>query len=139
MTYASQSDLTERFGVDELAQRSNRLDGSAIDAGVVARALADADAEIDSYLATRYALPLASTPTVINRLACDIARYRLYDDGVTEAVRQRFEDALALLKKFSSGEVRLAGFEDVATAGTAMVHHSFEPRQMSADNLRGFA
>jgi phage gp36-like protein len=110
-----------------------------IDAVVLGRALADADAEINGYLATRYTLPFSSTPEVINRLACEIARYRLYDDGVPATVCQRYEDAVSLLKKFSSGDVRLAGMEAMAMAGEATVYYTFEPRQMTADNLRGFA
>jgi phage gp36-like protein len=109
MTYATQSDLTDRFGAVELAQLTDRTSGLVIDTVVLARALADADAEIDSYLATRYALPLASTPVVLVRLAADMARYRLYDDRVTESVRVRYQDAVSLLKRLASGEVRLDG------------------------------
>jgi len=139
MTYATEGDLVERFGARELAQRTDRVYGTAIDTVVLGRALADADAEIDGYLATRYSLPLAATPAVINRLACEIARYRLHDEGVPDTVRQRYEDAVSLLKKFSSGDVRLAGMEAMATAGEATVYYSFEPRQVTADALRGFA
>ena len=139
MTYAFEADLVERFGALELAQRTDRVDGIAIDAVVLGRALADADAEIDGYLATRYTLPLAGTPPLINRLACEIARYRLYDDGVPETVRVRYQDAVALLKRLASGEVLLAGMESVAVAGTEQVYHAFEPRQMTDDTLRGFA
>ena len=109
MTYATQTDLVDRFGETELAQRTNRVDGLTINTVVLARALADADAEIDSYLAIRYALPLGSTPVVLVRMAADLARYRLYDDGVPDTVRQRYEDAVALLKRMASGEVKVAG------------------------------
>ena len=109
MTYATQADLIDRFGETELAQRTNRVDGLTIDTVVLARALADADAEIDSYLAVRYTLPLASTPVLLVRMAGDIARYRLYDDGVPDTVRQRYEDAVSLLKRMASGEVKVAG------------------------------
>jgi phage gp36-like protein len=117
MPYASQTDLTDRFGATELAQRTDRTNGTVIDTLVLGRALSDADSEIDGYLATRYNLPLPSTPGVINRLACDIARYRLYDDGVPETVRVRYQDAVSLLKRLSSGEVQLAGITPVAVVG----------------------
>jgi len=117
MTYATQADLTDRFGATELAQRTDRTNGTTIDTVVLGRALADADSEIDGYLATRYTLPLASTPPVLNRLACDMARYRLYDDGVPETVRVRYQDAVGLLKRMASGEVQLAGIAPVAVAG----------------------
>lgn len=139
MSYATLLDMVDRFGELELVQRTDRVDGLAMDAVVLGRALADADAEIDSYLATRYSLPLASTPPVVNRLACEIARYRLFDDGVPETVRVRYQDAVSLLKRLASGEVLLPGLAAAAVAGADTVHYSFEPRQMSADNLRGFA
>lgn len=139
MTYATQTDLIERFGELELAQRTNRVDGATIDAVVLGRALADADAEIDSYLATRYTLPLSSTPPVVNRLACDITRYRLFDDGVPETVRVRYQDAVSVLKRLASGDMLLEGMAAAAVAGVDTAYFSFAPRQMSAENLRGFA
>lgn len=139
MTYATQADLVDRFGEQELQQLTDRTNGAVIDTVVLGRALADADAEIDSYLATRYTLPLASTPVVLTRLACDMTRYRLYDDAVSETVRVRYQDAVSLLKRMSSGDVLLVGMAEVAVAGADTAYHSFAPRQMSDDNLRGFA
>jgi phage gp36-like protein len=110
-----------------------------IDTVVLGRALADADAEIDSYLAARYTLPLGSTPGVLTRLAADMTRYRLYDDGMPETVRQRYEDAVSLLKRMAKGEGLLVGMAEVAVAGVDTAYHSFAPRQMSDENLRGFA
>jgi phage gp36-like protein len=140
MTYASQADLTDRFGATELAQRTNRVDGLTIDTVVLGRALSDADAEIDGYLATRYALPLPSTPPVINRLACEIARYRLYDDGVPETVRVRYQDAVSLLKRLSSGEVQLAGITPVPVVGGSgnAVATRTPARVFSTDLLAGY-
>jgi phage gp36-like protein len=117
MTYATQTDMTERYGAVELAQLTDRSAGLVIDTTVLARALADADAEIDGYLATRYTLPLASTPAVLVRLAADIARHSLYGNGVTEAVRNRYQDAVSLLKRISSGDVQLAGESQVPVSG----------------------
>lgn len=139
MTYATQTDLIERFGELELAQRTNRVDGATIDTVVLGRALADADAEIDSYLATRYTLPLSSTPPMVNRMACDITRYRLFDDGVPETVRVRYLDAVSVLKRLASGDMLLEGMAAAAVAGVDTAYFSFAPRQMSAENLRGFA
>jgi phage gp36-like protein len=141
MTYATQTDLEERFGSDELAHRTDRAAGVVIDAAVLGRALADADAEIDGYLATRYTLPLASTPPVLNRLACDLARYRLYDDGVPETVRLRYQDAVSLLKRMASGEVQLAGIAaPVAAAGGAgnAVATRTTAKQFDASALAGY-
>jgi len=140
MTYATQADLIDRFGATELAQRTDRTNGTVIDTVVLGRSLSDADAEIDGYLATRYTLPLPSTPPVINRLACDIARYRLYDDGVPETVRLRYQDAVALLKRMAAGDVQLAGVTAVVTtggAGNAVVTRT-QCKQFDATSLAGY-
>ena len=140
MTYATQADLTDRFGAVELAQLTDRASGLVIDTAVLDRALADADAEINSYLATRYALPLASTPTVLVRLAADMARYRLYDDRVTQAVRERYQDAVSLLKRLASGEVRLDGAATPPepAAGSTAVAVRAPDRVFGADALSGY-
>lgn len=108
MTYATQADLEIRFGSEELAQRSDRINGSVIDVAVVDRALADAEAEVDAYLASRYQLPLASVPAVLVRLTCDIAFYRLCDIP-PEEVRKRYEDAVRDLKRAADGVLVIDG------------------------------
>ena len=107
MTYATQQDLIDRFGEEELVQLTARAGGSTIDATVVAKALADADAEIDSYLAARYTLPLVTVPEVVARLAADMARFYIYDDRATEQVSKRYDNAVKLLKSIASGAVTL--------------------------------
>lgn len=109
MPYATQQDLIDRFGEAELIQLSDRAEppAGAIDATVVGKALADADDAINGYLAARYTVPVAPAPLILTRLACDVARYYLYEDQVTEAVRKRYEDAVAYLKDAASGKVTL--------------------------------
>jgi phage gp36-like protein len=107
MPYATQADLETRFGVDELTQLTDRTGAGVPDAGIVARALSDADAEIDGYLASRYALPLATIPPVLVRIACDIARYRLWEARASEEVRIRYEDARRALESIAKGVISL--------------------------------
>mgnify|MGYP003455363176 FL=1 len=104
MTYASRTDLEARYGEDEIAQRESMLP-----TGAVERALADADAEIDSYVASRYTVPLSPVPQVIPRLACAIARYHLLGDSATETARKDYEDARAWLRDLHSGRALLEG------------------------------
>jgi phage gp36-like protein len=108
MSYAAKADLETRFGTVEILQLSDRDGSGAADTGVVEAALADADVEIDGYLAVLYSLPLASVPALVKRLACDIARYRLWSDQASEQVRTGYEDAVGVLKRISAGTVRLS-------------------------------
>jgi phage gp36-like protein len=103
MTYAVQQDLVDRFGNAEILQLTDRNNTGSVDSAVVTRALTDADATINSYLATRYTLPLSSVPTKLVGIASDIARYSLYDDAATPQVTQRYEDAIQFLKDVSNG------------------------------------
>ena len=130
MIYVTQAGMESRFGLDELVARTNRAGGSSVDAEVLARALGDADAEIDGYLAARYALPLPTVPPVLARIACDIARYRLWEDLASEEVRRRYEDARRLLEAISRGTVSLglpAGLPPASQPQLAMAAASGGP------------
>ena len=70
---------------------------------IVEQAIADADAEIDGYLAKRYKVPFEKTPQVINKFAKDIALYNMVSrKGVDENDREktyltRYNAAIAFL------------------------------------------
>lgn len=102
MTYATRTDLEERYGEDELTQRESMLA-----TGAVAQALADADAEIDSYLAGRYVTPLSPVPDNLPRVACAMARYYLLGSSADERSRNDYKDAIAWLKDVQAGRALL--------------------------------
>lgn len=137
MTYATQTDLVERFGATELAQLTDPVAGTTINTTTVARALTDADAEIDARLAQRYALPLASTPVVLVRVAADLARYFLWDARASEQVRNRYKDAIGLLNQIASGAVTLGGVVQLATAAGAVAVLASTPVRKFSDDLLG--
>lgn len=103
--YATEADLEKRFGkrqLDELKTMHIEYmdDGETpkpIDAVNVA--LQDATEEINGYIGGRYSLPLPNVPSNLNRIACDIARYRLYFEQPTEHVTKLYDDAIAFLRR----------------------------------------
>jgi phage gp36-like protein len=139
MTYATQQDLIDRFGEAQLKQVADRDGDDGLDPDVVAKALADADAEIDGYIGVRYELPLASTPARLVTIACDIAFYRLHPAGVPEDVRQRYYDARSFLLDVAKGLALLdvAG-DEPDDAGDGVVQHTGPARAFSRDSLKGF-
>jgi phage gp36-like protein len=139
MTYATQQDMVDRFGSDELIQLTDRTNIGAIDSTVVSRALGDADAEINGYLAAQYSLPLDTTPAVLVRLACDIARYQLSADRVTEAVRDRYKDAVAMLRSLARGEAQLGVATGQAPTPTdSGIAYTAPERVFSGSTLRDY-
>jgi phage gp36-like protein len=107
MTYAVQQDLIDRFGQSEILELTDRANTGSIDATVVARALGDADALINSYIAAQIVLPLTSVPTNLVRLAADVARFYLSDDRPTDAVKAAYKNAVDYLRDVASGRATL--------------------------------
>lgn len=108
MTYASATDLDDAYGESEMLQLSDRDGDGFADAAVVAAVLARADSLIDGYLATRYALPLTPPyPPVVVAIACELARYWLFDDAAPDRVKDGYDQAIAWLKDVSAGRAAL--------------------------------
>lgn len=106
--YATVQDMVDRFRETEMTQISDPTGAAdGMDGDAIERAIADASAEIDTYLVSRYTLPLATVPRVLINVCCDVARYRLYEDRATEQVSKRYDDAIKLLTKLSTGQIGL--------------------------------
>ena len=116
MSYCAAQDLIDRYGEEELIQLTDRMGEGTYDAEVVAQAIADSDADIDAYLAARYTTPLSPIPSILVRIGCDLARYYLWKDQASDAVRMRYEDARRLLERIATGAV---GVGPAATAPDA--------------------
>jgi phage gp36-like protein len=99
MPYCTLQNLTDEFGEAELIQLTDKNGLGEIDLAAVDRAIARADREINRHLAVRNDLPLASDDVV--DLACDIARYYLYDNSAPDHVKKRFDDAIKTLEKMA--------------------------------------
>lgn len=105
MAYATLQSMIERFTEAELRQLSP-LAGQPgqIDTVRVQRALDDASAEMDSYLAIRFAVPVAGDLPLLIKAACDIAREdlaRAPSDAVVAAAK-RSRDWLKAVAKGSA-------------------------------------
>lgn len=101
--YATRNDLEARFGEEEIQE----LESMQTVANSIEEALQDASEEIDSYIAVRYVLPLPNTPSTLKRIACNIARYRLYFQQPTEEVENRYKAEIDFLKRVADGKAIL--------------------------------
>jgi len=125
MTYCTADDMQTRFESWELIDLTNP-GGSAVDLAELNQAIVDAAAEIEAYLGGRYALPLNPVPKVLNRLACNMARYYLYDNKPTEEVKNAYTEALSFLDKVAKGHIKLGiaadGNEASSNEATSQMH-----------------
>lgn len=98
-------DLKKRFGEDELLALTDKTGSGVIDFERIDEAISDAREEVATYLNSIGAvrreagvLVISVQSKALTIKACDICRYYLYDDGVTEIVRERYNNAINWLK-----------------------------------------
>lgn len=113
-------------------------------APIIDEAIADADGEIDGYLAKRYAVPISPAPKVINKCSKDIAVYNLFSRiGIDESTDQktylnRYNQAIKFLTLVAEGKVSLgAESDDPATAAATGFSVKSNPRIFSRGTMRG--
>lgn len=167
MPYATATDLVTRFSAKEIAQRADRAvprlvsdqlmkdaaagvslaaysapqQAAAAEAlAIIQRALDDARDTIDSHVSSRYALPIEPVPAILGRIACNLARRYLYDDQVTESIKQAYDDDMKMLVAVRDGKASLGAEaatnqQPASTAGAELVTAG---RVWSRDNSGSF-
>lgn len=111
---------------------------------IIDEAIADANGEIDGYLAKRYAVPIAPAPKIINKCSKDIAVYNLFSRiGIDESTDQktylnRYNQAIKFLTLVAEGKVSLgAEADDPVTAAATGFSVKSNPRIFSRETMRG--
>ena len=141
MTYATQQQMIDRYGASALVMLTDRAEiaTGAIDAAMITRALADADATIDGYLARHYALPLATVPPQLPPIAQVLAFWSLHLTEPDAKTKADYDTAQRMLRDIADGRVKLAvaGAEPPTTAASG-VRMTDRPRPLSASTMTGF-
>lgn len=139
MAYCNQDDIGERLDQDTLIQLTDDTDTGAVDTSKVARAIADADAEINGYVARRYTVPLSPVPDLVRMLSVELAIYHLYSrrQGASEEWCERHKHNLATLTGISRGDVILDQ-DDPAAPASSPAEFLSQPRVFSRDTLEDF-
>lgn len=116
MAYATKADIDQMYGPELL---TSMLADDIDQAAAVASALAKASTEIDTYLSARYSLPLKAEQPALEMPAINIAVYNLANRHtfLTDTIRQRYEDAIALLKRIGDGKAGLGAGEPSVSTG----------------------
>lgn len=107
-------------------------------------AIAQADAEIDSYCGGRYSIPFAApAPDIAKKISVDIAIYNLYSrrvEVIPEVRADRYKNAIRQLEGISKGIISIG--EDPApaspTEGGVETNKTTDDRTFTKDKLTGF-
>lgn len=101
--YANRDDMIECFGEREVLRlESMHQDGVQS----LNRALGDASERMNSYLSSRYGVPMVKTGQ-LKLCCCNIARYFLYFEKATDEVKERYKDEIKWLENVASGKVKV--------------------------------
>ena len=144
MAYANVDDLQQAFGgYDRLDQATDWNKDRVPDDDVIARALASASSEIDSYIGKQYLVPVANPPQPLVEVCARLAKYRLVSPRgmVDEFVKDEHTDDILWLKSVRDGETSL-GVDPAPTQASMRLDKS-SPRPTTKDvsrmKLRGFS
>jgi phage gp36-like protein len=145
--YISQASIEQRQSEEAVNFAADDDGDQDLDEEKVAEAIRDAEAEVNSYVAVCFELPLpgvtdipapeanASVPPELRRVAVDIAMYRMVPehDRLTKERRKRYEDAVAWLEKLAAKKVTLT----VAAPASGGVTRYGPDRIMTRDKMDG--
>jgi phage gp36-like protein len=110
MSYCTISDIYKVLPQDTVMRLTDDESTGAVDEAKVTEAIESGAEEIDSYLGSRYDLPLSSTPPVLGRLNADIAAYNLYarvKEDIPATRQTRYDNAIKFLQKVADGKLTL--------------------------------
>ncbi len=142
MAYATQADLLQVMTLEQLIQLTDDQKTGKVNPVVVADALEKASGKVEAYSRARYKTPLQPADTIVE-ITRDIAVYALFGrrpGKMRDEVRQRYEDAIGLLKDISTGKASfdqpVADLPQSTTAGP--VRPTRTGLRMTDSDMEGF-
>jgi phage gp36-like protein len=135
--YCAKADLIRRFGAKELAELTDETAAHSSDDDEITDACDEASSLIDSYLSTRYTVPLDPAPTMVRKWACDLARKDLWKDraGPDSVVTLNAEAAMSQLKDVAKGLSGLPGADGSAPIPTGGIAYTTPTTVFNTDGL----
>jgi len=131
MAYCDSTDIEMRLGGDDVRTLADHDGDGMPDAAVLSQAVASAGGLIDSYLGTRFSVPILPVPDVLLTRAVSLAIYflKLGRDSVTDDARRQYEDDVAWLREVVAGSVTLGIQPPPAeSSGASAARYDAQPR-----------
>ena len=143
MAYSTIDDIRALLPEDELLRLTDDEGLGSVDTARVDAAIARADADIDSYCAARYSVPVSPVPQLLRNISVDLAVYDLYSRTVIsmpEARGRRHHDARRHLEGIAKGQATLGTQVPPpgATGSGAETNKPTDTNVFSRDKLGGF-
>jgi phage gp36-like protein len=118
--YCTLDDIKNNVIEVVIAQLSNDSDPTAINEDVVDSFIADATDYIDTFLRTRYTLPLQEKHKLLREVCIDIVKYKLFKrrNRLDDQLNKSMDDVNKTLLALQRGTMQLEEPPEVATGGS---------------------
>lgn len=142
MPYSTLTDLEKLIPEAVIIQLTDDENAGSVNQARVDEAIAQADAEIDSYCGGRYTVPFVTVPDIARKISVDIAIYNLYSRKVEEIPQtraERYKNSIRQLGDIATGKITIGEPEaDVPEAGGVQTNTTADDRIFTKDSLKGF-
>jgi len=105
--YLTVEDYVDRFGAQETVRLTDEARSGTIDGPKLEQAIRDAADLADSYLGTRYPIPLENAPRIIGSIVAALTREALHKTRPTPEVKDAADRARAQLRDLSAGRMTI--------------------------------
>lgn len=143
MPYSTVDDIKKMLPEELIVQLTDDEATGAINQARADEAIAQADAEIDSYCGERYGVPLSPVPEIVRKLSVDIAIYNLYSrlvKDMPEVRAERYRSAIRQLEAIAKGNISLGVDSEpkASKSGRAETNKAEDENVFSREKLKGF-
>ena len=142
--YVSIGDIVPDRLEEAVAVQLTRDGGEAtVDADMVDRVIAEAEAFVDGYVGSYYDLAAVhdQVPGLLTQLAATVVVFRLYrrrPGAIADELRQEYNDAVSTLRDISKGIVSLGVQPHAAPDGQRAIRTGGTTRRLSRNAMEGW-
>lgn len=122
MAYCTLTDIVKLISQATVIQLTDDENAASVNQPRVDEAIAQADAEINTYCSNRYVVPFTPVPDIIRKLSVDIAIYNLYSrrvEVVPETRSERYKNAIRELADIAKGLISVGTTQQPAATITS--------------------
>ena len=142
MAYSTLTDIKKLIPEGSIIQLTDDENLGAVNQARVDEAIAQADAEIDSYCGSKYTVPFTTVPDIVKKISVDIAIYNLYSrrvEEIPETRADRYKNAIRQLEGIAKGLISIGeSITPPAETGGPEANKTDDDRTFTKDNLGNY-
>jgi len=138
MAYIDETDVKKVLPEQELILLTDDSGSGTINTSNLSQCIADSEAIIDAYLRPQHSVPLDSPGDLIKKIDIELTIFHLHKrrDTVSEAIRNYYQDNIAMLGKISNGSIAIYSPDSYrATGGRIQTNKTSTSKVYTSDEM----